>query len=64
MRSFSSNLATLWLMYSLPLSEWKPSIWNGNCSITIASAGNKNASLMPCTQACTCHWLTASTQVM
>ena len=29
-----------------------------------ASTGSKNASLIPCTQACTCHWLTSSTQVM
>ena len=37
---------------------------DGNCSITISSTGSKKASLRPCTQACTCHWLTASTQVM
>ena len=29
-----------------------------------SSTGSKKASLMPCTQASTCHWLTSSTQVM
>ena len=28
------------------------------------STRSRKASLMPWTQACTCHWLTASTQVM
>ena len=32
--------------------------------MTKASTGSKNASPMPCTQACTCDWLTSSTQGM
>ena len=39
------------LMYSEPLSESKPKISNGNCAKTSSSTGNRNASLMPCTQA-------------
>src|ERR1035438_8824133 len=30
--SLFSSSATVWLMNSLPLSEWKPRIRNGNCA--------------------------------
>jgi len=60
-RIFSNRLATVLLMYSLPLSEWKPRISNGNCAIRSCKTGSRYASLMRSQVATTSHWVTMST---
>src|SRR6266404_3187615 len=46
MSSLFSNRATIRLMNSLPLSEWKPRMRKGNCRIRAHSTGSSQASLM------------------
>ena len=40
-RSLSSSAATRWLMYSLPLSAWKPRTGNGNDSRSPSRSGSR-----------------------
>ena len=44
MSNLFSKVFTLWLMNSLPLSEWKPRMRNGNCSSMLSSSGSSHAS--------------------
>ena len=46
MSSLFSNRATMRLMNSLPLSEWKPRMRKGNCRIRAHNTGSSQASLM------------------
>src|SRR5664279_815706 len=62
--SLLSSLATLWLMNSLPLSEWKPRMRKGNCRSRAASTGSSQASLMRAVAATICHCVTSSTALM
>jgi hypothetical protein len=58
MSSLFSNRATMRLMNSLPLSEWKPIMRKGNCRIRAHSTGSSQASLMRSVAATISHCVT------
>ena len=62
--SLFNSFSTVRLRNSLPLSEWKPRIRKGNCSIMAFSNGSSQASLIAGVAPTTCHWVTSSTALM
>jgi hypothetical protein len=56
--SLFSKRATIRLMNSLPLSEWKPRMRKGNCRIMAQSTGSSQASLMRSVAATISHCVT------
>ena len=62
--SLLSRRATRWLMYSDPLSAWKPKTRKGNAVTRASSTGTRKYSVILGTATSCWYWVTSSTMLM